>query len=141
MSVGDNILDATSEAVIDKNCCLIDNQSSCNAFDNTKYLPNNKDVHYGKYIYFHCNAGVTYTNKIIDLHVYSNPVWYNPKDISNILSLGLVNKHHPVIYNSRYGNDFFFTVHSDRHSRCPRLVFSIITLKTVSKTRKMHPAW
>ena len=58
----------------------------------------------------HCNAGVTHTNKIGDLPGYSDPVWYNPKGIANILSLGLVQKNHPVTYNSQYGNVFF--IHS-----------------------------
>ena len=42
---------------------------------------------------FHCNSGVTYTNKIGDLTGYSNPVWYNSKGIAKTLSLGLVQKH------------------------------------------------
>ena len=33
-------------------------------------------------------------------------MWYKPKVIANILSLGLVQKNHPVTYNSRYGNEF-----------------------------------
>ena len=33
-------------------------------------------------------------------------MWYNPKGISNILSLGLVHENHPVTYNSRDGNEF-----------------------------------
>ena len=33
-------------------------------------------------------------------------MWYKPKGIENILSLGLVQKNHPVTYNSRDGNEF-----------------------------------
>ena len=49
-----------------------------------------------KYLCVCCNVGVTYTNKIGDLPVYSNTIWYNPKMIANILSLGLEHKHHLV---------------------------------------------
>ena len=38
--VGDNILASTAEARIDENWCLLDNQSTCNAFINEKYLSN-----------------------------------------------------------------------------------------------------
>ena len=54
----------------------------------------------------HFNAGVTQTNKIVDLPVYCDPVWYNPKGIAKILSFGLVQKNHPVTYNSRDENEF-----------------------------------
>ena len=55
----------------------------------------------------HCNVGVTYTRNIGDLPGYSNPVWYNPKEISNIPSLGLVQKHYLVTFSSQDGNSFF----------------------------------
>ena len=54
----------------------------------------------------HCNAGVTHTKTNGDLTVYSNHVWYNPKGIANILSLGMVQKNQPVTYNSQDGNEF-----------------------------------
>ena len=38
MYVGDTILAAAAEAGIDENWCLLDNQSTCNAFINGKYL-------------------------------------------------------------------------------------------------------
>ena len=104
MNVGDTILAAAAEAAIDENWCLLDNQSTYNAFINGKYLSNIRDATDGKYLRLHCNAGVTHINKIGDLPGYSDPVWYNPKGISNILSLGLVQKNHPVTYNSRDGN-------------------------------------
>ena len=37
MHVGDTILAAAAEAGIDENWCLLDNQSTCNAFINGKY--------------------------------------------------------------------------------------------------------
>ena len=92
MHVVDTILAAAAEAGIDENCYLLDNQSTCNAFINGKYLSNIRDAPDGKYLRFHCNAGVTHTNKIGDLPGYSDPVWYNPKGISNILYLRLVQK-------------------------------------------------
>ena len=72
-----------------------------------KFLSNIRDAPDGKYLRVNCNAGVTHTNKIGDLPGYSDTVWYNPKGIANILSLGLVQKNHPVTYNSQDGNEFF----------------------------------
>ena len=105
--VGDTILAAAAEAGIDENWCLLNNQSTCNSFINKKYLSNIRDAPGGKYLCVRCNSGVTHTNKIGDLHGYSDSVWYNPKGIANILSLGLFQKNHPVTYNSQYGNEFF----------------------------------
>ena len=81
MHVGDTILAAAVEAGIDENWCLLDNQSTCNAFINGKYLSNIRDAPDGQYLHVHCNAGVTHTNNIGDLPGYSDPVWYNPKGI------------------------------------------------------------
>ena len=92
MHVGNTILDAAAETRIDENWCLLDNQSTCNAFINGKYLSKIRDAPDGQYLRDHCNAGVTHTNKIGDLPGYSDPVWYNSKRIANILSLDLVQK-------------------------------------------------
>ena len=86
----DIILAAEAESIIDQNWCLLVNQSSCNSFISIKFLPNIIYAPGGKYIRVHCNAGVTYNNNIGDLPRYSNHVWYNPKGVANILSLGLV---------------------------------------------------
>ena len=104
--VGNTILAAAAEARIDENWCLLDNQSTCNAFINKKYLSNIRDAPGVQYIRVHCNAGVTYTNQICYRPRYSYPVWYNPKGISNILSFGLFQKNNPVTYNSQDGNEF-----------------------------------
>ena len=106
MHVGNTILDDAAEAGIDENWCLLENQLTCNAFINGKYLSNIRYAPDGQYLRVHCNAGVTHTNKIGDIPVYSDPVWYNPKGIANILSLSLVQKNHPVTYNIRDGNEF-----------------------------------
>ena len=104
MYVGDTILSAAAESGIDERLCLLDNQSTCNAIINKKYLSNIIDDPNGKYLRVYCNAGVKHTNKIGDLPGYSDPVWYNPKGISNILSLVLFHKNHPVAYNRLDGN-------------------------------------
>ena len=92
MHVGNTILAAAAEAGIDENWCLLDNQLTCNTFINRKYLSNIRDAPDGKYIRVHFNAGVTHTNRIGNPQGYYDPVWYNPKVIANILSLGLVHK-------------------------------------------------
>ena len=71
-----------------------------------KYLSNIRDAPDGQYLRFRYNSGVTHTNKIGDLPVYYDPVWYNPKGISNILSLRLVQKNHHVTYSNQDGNKF-----------------------------------
>ena len=104
MHLGDTILAAAAEARIDENWCLIENHSTCNAFFNEKYLSNIRDAPGGQYLRVHFNSGVTHTKTIGDLPRYSDPVWYNPKVIAIILSLGLVQKNHPVTYNIQDGN-------------------------------------
>ena len=74
MSVGDTILDATSEAGFDENWCLIVNKSMWNAFINFKYMSNTRDSPDGKYRHLYFNTGVTYTNHICELSGYSYPV-------------------------------------------------------------------
>ena len=98
MHVGDTILVDTAVAGIDGNWCLLNNQSTCNTFIREEYLSNIRDTPDGKYLRFHCNTQVTHTKTIDDLLRYSDPVWYNPKGISDILSLGLFQKNHPVTY-------------------------------------------
>ena len=71
-------------------------------------MSNIRDAPDVQYICAYWNSGVTYTNQIGDLPGYSNPFWYNPKGIANILSLLLVHKHHIVTYNSQYDNEFVF---------------------------------
>ena len=104
MCLGDIILTDASESRIDKNWCLLNNQSIYNIFINGKYLSSIRDAPDGKYLQAHWNSGVTYIKKIGNLPGYSNPVWYNPNWISNIMSLGLVQKHHIVTYNSQDWN-------------------------------------
>ena len=87
MYVVDTILDAATESGIDENWCLLDNQSTCNAFINGKYLSNTRNAPDRKHLHVHYNTGVTYTNTIGDITGYSNPVCYNPKGTVNILSL------------------------------------------------------
>ena len=99
--VVDTILDAVAEASINENWCLLDNQSTCNSFINVKYLSNIRYDLDGQYLRVHCKLGVTHTNKIGYLPVYSDPVWYNSKGISNILFLCLVQNNKLVTYNSQ----------------------------------------
>ena len=102
--VGYNIMADAEEARIVKNWYLLDNKSTFNAFINGKSMSNVRNYRDRKYLHAHCNEVVTYTNKIDYITEYSNPVWYNPKEIANIMSLSLVQKHHLVTYNSQHGN-------------------------------------
>ena len=70
MCVRDTILASEAESGIDKNGCLLKNQSTCNTFINGKYLSNIRYSPDGKYLRVQCNAGVTYTKNIGDLPGY-----------------------------------------------------------------------
>ena len=73
--VVDTILDAAAEYGISENWCLLNNQSTYNIFIDGKYLTYiiyAPDIQYLPLLY---NTGVTYTNKIGNLPVYSNHVW------------------------------------------------------------------
>ena len=69
MRVGYIILAAVAESEIDKNNCLLESQSTRNAFANDKYLSNTINYPDRQYSHVHCNSGVTYTTKIGDLPV------------------------------------------------------------------------
>ena len=94
--MGDTILDAAVKYGIDENWWLLNNQSTYNASINGKYMSNIRYAHDGQYIHVHCNSGVKYGKKIINIPGYSNHIWYKLKGIAKILSLILVKKYHIV---------------------------------------------
>ena len=138
MHVGDTILAAVVEAEIDENWCLIDNHLTCNVFINKKYLSNIRDATGGQYLRVHCNAGVTHTNKTGDLPGYSDHVWYNPKGIANILSIGKVQKDHSVTYNSQDGHDF--VVHSPQRPTFKMIEYGLFyqDMRNFLKKKDVH---
>ena len=87
---------------------LLDNQSTVDVFHNPNLLRNIRKT--DTYMDIHCNAGVTSTNEVGDLHGYGT-VWYHPNGIANILSLKRVKEKHRVTYDSTNGNEF--VVHKD----------------------------
>ena len=70
MLVGDTILVAEVESVIDNNWYLLDNQTTWNNFINGEYPSNIRDSPDGKYLRVNYNEVVTYTNNIGDLPGY-----------------------------------------------------------------------
>ena len=70
MHVGDTILAAAAEAVINDNWCLLSNQLTFKAFINGKDLSNIIDAPNGQYLRVNCNSGVTHTKTIGGLPVY-----------------------------------------------------------------------
>ena len=136
--VGDTILAVVVEDRIDENWCLLNNQSTCNAFIKEKYLSNVIDAPYGIYLRVHFNAEVTHTNKIGDLPGYSDPIWYNPKEIANILSLFLVKKNHPVTYNSRDGNEFVIHIPQRPTFKMTKAGLFYHDIKHLLKNKDMH---
>ena len=63
--VGDTIMAAAADAGIDENWYLLDNQSTCKAFINKKYLSNIRDSPDGQYLRVHYNAVVTHTKTLV----------------------------------------------------------------------------
>ena len=141
MLVGETRLDAAAEAGIDEKWFLLNNQQTCNALINGKYMSNIIDDPDWKYLIVHFNAGVSYTNKIGYFSGYSNAIWYNPKEITNTLSLVLVQKHHISTYNSQYGNAF--VIHSPQRptSNTTKAGFFYHNMRQLLKIRIMFTSW
>ena len=60
------------------------------------------------------NSGVSCTNIIGYLTGYPDQIWYDPRQISNILSMALVEKHLLIIY----GKEICFIVNKDGGNKC-----------------------
>jgi hypothetical protein len=86
------------EQMLPKSWILLDNQSTVDVFCNRRLLTNVRETN--KVIMnIWCNAGVTRTNMVNELNGYGT-MWYNPKEIANILSLSQDEKKHRVTYDS-----------------------------------------
>ena len=52
----------------------------------------------GRYMNIHRNEGV-YRNNMVGYRTgYPEPIWFDPKGISNIIAMVLVEKHFPITY-------------------------------------------
>ena len=54
-------------------------------------------------IKLHCNSGSQKVEYNDNINGYGR-VWYNPKEISNILSLYFYTRKHRVVFGRKYGN-------------------------------------
>ena len=72
------------EQVLPKSWILLDNQSTVSVFYNRRLPTNVHEI--DKVMNIRCNAGLTRINMVDELDGYGT-VWYNPKEIANILSL------------------------------------------------------
>jgi len=79
--------------IIPSTWILLDKQSTVCEFSNGDLLENIREV--DTWMDIHCNAGITSTNMVGDLKGFGE-VWYNPKGITNILSMTVVEKHFRV---------------------------------------------
>ena len=89
------------------NVLLIDSCSSVNLICNSDLLHDIVTVDW--HMRVRCNAGVRTTNQQGRLGSFPEPVWYNPKGVTNILSLNSVKKHYRVTYDSAGSDTFVVT--------------------------------
>jgi hypothetical protein len=69
-----------------------------------------RDIHeVDKTMHVRCNAGVTKTNLMGWLGDFPEPVWFNPKGVTNILSLYIVTKYYHVQFDSKQDNTLIVT--------------------------------
>ncbi|MEM1009857.1 MAG: hypothetical protein AAGJ35_12745 [Myxococcota bacterium] len=99
--------------VIPEGSVELDIMSSVDVFGDKRLLTNIRTV--GSKMKIICNAEAVVVTQMGDLGGYG-PVWYLPNAIANILSLGNVQKHYTVQYNSEVG-DFFTLKRKDGSTR------------------------
>jgi Zinc knuckle len=138
---------------------LLDNQSMVNIFSNKALL---QDVwSTNRCMQVCCNAGWTVTNLIGRLPGYPGEVWYHPDGITNILSLGDMEKHFCITYDSQQEKAFIIQkpdgmeqcfiktkeglyyyldteVATTRHGRM--LIITVVDKQSKYQVRKYHQA-
>jgi hypothetical protein len=82
---------------------LLDSCSTLNLIADKTML---HDIHkVDKRMHVRCNAGVTTMNLTMGwLGDFLEPVWFNPKEVTNILSLFIVTKYYHVQFDSKKDN-------------------------------------
>ena len=77
-------------------CILLYSQIIINIFSDGTLLWNIREG--GRYMNIHRNEGV-YRNNMVGYRTgYPEPIWFDPKGISNIIAMVLVEKHFPITY-------------------------------------------
>ena len=97
-------------------CLVGDSGAGCSVISNRTMLTNIRKAPGNKLMRIHCNSGVVETNRIGDLAGYG-VVWYNPKGIANILSLGEASRKHRITMDSSIDNAIYLHLADDTMQR------------------------
>ena len=88
------------------NLLVADSGARCSIVSNKKLLSNIRSAPNNETMCMHCNSGTIQTDLIGDLEGYGE-VWYNPKGIANIISLGKASTRHQITMDSTLDNTIF----------------------------------
>ena len=107
-----------NDSPIPMDWCILDNQATVNVFCNGKYLENIWKIE--NYVVIKCNTGTGSMNWMCEFLGYSEPVWYDPGRIVNIISLKRAKKYYLITYHSNNGKGFVVTHWKNGSVQCFR---------------------